>query len=304
MKSLNGLCMSGISGNMMVGALLDFGVDFKVFQKELQKLNLGGFTIILEQQEKQNVRGTYFDVVLDDHTQQHHDSHSESHSHSNASCEKSHSHLHGHSHSHSKAHALWHAITGTSHNHGEHRGYSEIKTLIEQSELSEWVKSKAIEAFTHLGTAEAKVHNATLESVHFHEVGAIDCIIDIVGTMICLEQLGVDSIQFSPLHVGQGKVKCAHGLMDIPTPATAELLGAFPTYVTPVEGELVTPTGAALVKTLQKTNYGLLSKEDIQNEVLFMMDKAQQAKRKGIGLGKMDLPIPNVLTLFELTLHA
>lgn len=295
MKTLHGLCMSGISGNMMVGALLDFGVPFKEFQKGIQKLNLGGFTLVLEQKEKQNVVGTYFDVVLDELSK---DGHTHDHSHGNG-----HTHSHGkghtHSHSHSKAHALWHAITGTSHNHGENRGYSEIKTLIEQSDVSSWVKSKSIGAFTHLGKAEAKVHNATLESVHFHEVGAIDCIIDIVGTMICLEYLGVDSIQFSPLHVGQGKVKCAHGLMDIPTPATAELLGAFPTYTTPVQGELVTPTGAALVKTLHKEAYGILSEQEIQEKVLYMMNKAEQAKHKGLGLGSMDLPIPNVFTIYE-----
>ncbi len=311
MKSIYGLCMSGISGNMMVGALLDYGVPFSYLEQELQKLNLGGFTIICEAQEKLNVGGTYFDVVLDDaahtHSADHCHSHNHGDSHNNANhrhehnthSHNHHNNNHSHSHSHSPIHKLWHAITGHTHNHGEHRGYSDIKHIIEMSSLSDWVKEKAIEAFTHLGKAEAKVHEATLESVHFHEVGAIDCIIDIVGTMICLEYLQIQSIQFSPLHLGQGKVKCDHGLMDIPTPATAELLGSFPTYVTPGKGELVTPTGAALVKTLQKTAYGALTSKEIQEEVVQMLTKSQAAKQKGVGLGSMNLPIPNVLTLFD-----
>lgn len=151
--------------------------------------------------------------------------------------------------------------------------------------------------------AEAKVHNTTLEEVHFHEVGAIDCIIDIVGTMICLEYLGVTGIVFSPLHLGQGKVKCEHGLMDIPTPATANLLEGVPTYVTPVQGELVTPTGATLVKTLNANGFqpgaAAPTKEEIQMALLSVMDKAEKAPKKGVGLGSMDLPIPNVFTLFE-----
>lgn len=152
----------------------------------------------------------------------------------------SHDGVHFHTHTHGHTHDGIHSHT---HAHGERRNYPDIKALIEEAPLSDWVKEKALAAFLNLGMAEAKVHNTTLEEVHFHEVGAIDCIIDIVGTMICLEYLGVTGIIFSPLHLGQGKVKCEHGLMDIPTPATANLLEGVPTYVTPVQGELVTPTG-------------------------------------------------------------
>ena len=272
-KYLHGLCASGISGNMMIGALLNYGVPFDYLKKSLTPLNLSGFSLIHEQREKMGVEGTYFDVKL-----------------------KGNGHGHAHVHTHDGIHFHTHA-------HGERRNYPEIKALIEAAPLSDWVKEKALTAFLNLGMAEAKVHNTTLDEVHFHEVGAIDCIIDIVGTMICLEYLDVTGSIFSPLQVGQGKVKCEHGLMDIPTPATAALLEGFPTYVTPVQGELVTPTGAALVKTLNVNGFQpgatAPTKEETQMALLTMMDKAENAPKKGVGLGFMDLPIPNVFTLFE-----
>lgn len=286
-KYLHGLCASGISGNMMIGALLDYGVPFSYFEKALAPLNLSGFSLIYEQREKMGVKGTCFDVTLHDKGHGHHHGHN-------------HSHEHGYTHEHSH---WYNPFKKHTHAHGERRNYPEIKALIEAAPLSDWVKEKALTAFLNLGQAEAKVHNTTLDEVHFHEVGAIDCIIDIVGTMICLEYLGVEGIIFSPLHVGQGKVKCEHGLMDIPTPATAALIGDFPTYVTPVQGELVTPTGAALVKTLNANEFPpgtpAPTKEVIQMALLSMMDKAENASKKGVGLGSMDLPIPNVFTLFE-----
>ena len=272
-KYLHGLCASGISGNMVIGALLNYGVPFDFFKKSLTPLNLSGFSLIHEQREKMGVEGTYFDVKL-----------------------KGNGHGHAHVHTHDGIHFHTHA-------YGERRNYPEIKALIEAVPLSDWVKEKALTAFLNLGMAEAKVHNTTLDEVHFHEVGAIDCIIDIVGTMICLEYLDVTGIIFSPPHVGQGKVKCERGLMDIPTPATAALLEGFPTYVTPVQGELVTPTGAALVKTLNVNGFQpgatAPTKEETQMALLTMMDKAENAPKKGVGLGFMDFPIPNVFTLFE-----
>ena len=284
-KYLHGLCASGISGNMMIGALLNYGVPFDYFKKSLAPLNLSGFSLIYEQREKLGVAGTYFDVKLKGKGRTH------THSHDGV-----HFHTHTHGHTHDGIHSHTHA-------HGERRNYPDIKALIEEAPLSDWVKEKALAAFLNLGMAEAKVHNTTLEEVHFHEVGAIDCIIDIVGTMICLEYLGVTGIIFSPLHLGQGKVKCEHGLMDIPTPATANLLEGVPTYVTPVQGELVTPTGATLVKTLNAIGFqpgaAAPTKEEIQMALLSMMDKAEKASKKGVGLGSMDLPIPNVFTLFE-----
>ena len=171
----------------MIGALLNYGVPFDYFKKSLAPLNLSGFSLIHEQREKLGVAGTYFDVKLKGKGRTH------THSHDGV-----HFHTHTHGHTHDGIHSHTHA-------HGERRNYPDIKALIEEAPLSDWVKEKALAAFLNLGMAEAKVHNTTLEEVHFHEVGAIDCIIDIVGTMICLEYLGVTGIIFSPLHWVRGR---------------------------------------------------------------------------------------------------
>lgn len=277
MKLLQGLAMSGVSGNMLIGALLDYGVPFTYLESELAKLNLAGYRLVCEKRNKLGVTGTYFNVILgEDH---HHEDHQEAHHHNDR-----------------------HEADHKSHHHGEHRGFTEIREIIQNADLPNSVKDRAIAAFWSLAKAEAAVHNSTPEEVHFHEVGAIDCIIDIVGTMICLEYLKVDGIVFSPLHVGQGTVQCAHGEMSIPTPATERLLTGFPTYVTPVQGELVTPTGATLVKTLTANRALPQGKAAIQEAVVAMMAAADSAERRGHGVGSMDLAIPNVFTVFEDTI--
>lgn len=277
MKLLQGLAMSGVSGNMLIGALLDYGVPFTYLERELAKLNLAGYRLVCEKRNKLGVTGTYFNVILgEDH---HHEDHQEAHHHNDR-----------------------HESSHKSHHHGEHRGFTEIREIIQNADLPNSVKDRAIAAFWSLAKAEAAVHNSTPEEVHFHEVGAIDCIIDIVGTMICLEYLKVDGIVFSPLHVGQGTVQCAHGEMSIPTPATERLLTGFPTYVTPVQGELVTPTGATLVKTLTANRALPQGKAAIQEAVVAMMAAADSAERRGHGVGSMDLAIPNVFTVFEDTI--
>ena len=221
-----------------------------------------------------------------------------------------HAHEHGDHHhedhgDHGDHHAeIGHDVHAMAHNdglhhHGEHRGFTEIREIIQNADLPNEVKDRAVAAFWSLAEAEAAVHNSTPEEVHFHEVGAIDCIIDIVGTMICLDYLKVEGIVFSPLHVGQGTVHCAHGEMSIPTPATARLLTGFPTYVTPVHGELVTPTGATLVKTLNANRALPQGKAAIQEAVVAMMTAADSAAHIGRGVGSMDLPIPNVFTIFD-----
>ncbi len=161
------------------------------------------------------------------------------------------------------------------------RGFTEIRDLIEASGLSERVKRDAIAVFRRLGEAEAHVHNVPLERIHFHEVGALDCIVDICGACIALEALGVERIVASPLPQGHGFVKCAHGRMPVPTPATLELLKGCPTYSVDVEGELVTPTGAALLSTLA-AEWGRLP--------------AMTVGATGYGSGKKDFgPRPNLL---------
>ena len=308
MKLLQGLAMYGVRGNMLIGALLDYGVPFEYLEKQLAKLNLAGYRLVCEKRNKLGISGTYFNVILgeDDHDHAHGDHvHGDDHHHD-------HDHAHEHSDHHHENHGdhgdhhaeIGHDVHAMAHNdglhhHGEHRGFTEIREIIQNADLPNEVKDRAVAAFWSLAEAEAAVHNSTPEEVHFHEVGAIDCIIDIVGTMICLDYLKVEGIVFSPLHVGQGTVHCAHGEMSIPTPATARLLTGFPTYVTPVHGELVTPTGATLVKTLNANRALPQGKAAIQEAVVAMMTAADSAAHIGRGVGSMDLPIPNVFTIFD-----
>lgn len=166
--------------------------------------------------------------------------------------------------------------------HGN-RHYREIAGLIENSALAPNVKDLSLRILKRLGEAEARVHNCSLEEVHFHEVGAVDTIIDIVGSAYCLLRLGIEQIFASPLHVGKGMVKCAHGLMPIPAPATAELLKGAHFYSTEIQGELVTPTGAAIITTLAQD---------------FRPLPSMQVDTVAYGAGTWDLSIPNVLRLF------
>ena len=163
--------------------------------------------------------------------------------------------------------------------HG-HRNLTDIRNIIENSALREQVKEKSLKVFTRLAEAEAKVHGTSVEEVHFHEVGALDSIIDIVGGLAALERMGVEAVFCSPLHVGSGTVNCAHGTLPVPAPATLELIKDRPIYSTDVVGELLTPIGAAILTTLSKGFGGL--PEMIVEKV-------------GYGAGQRDLSIPNFL---------
>jgi uncharacterized protein (TIGR00299 family) protein len=202
------------------------------------------------------------------------ESHSHSHEHSHSQTppgaavphEHGHSHDHEHSHSHSHDHSHQHEH-GAKHSHS-HRGLKEIRQIIHAASISQSAKDRAIKIFEALGAAEAKVHNTDIEKIHFHEVGAIDAIVDIVCASVGAEALGVDEWVCSPLNVGGGTVVCAHGAFPIPAPATLELLKHAPVYSGEIQKELVTPTGAAIVSVLasrfshfpamktEKTGYG------------------------------------------------
>jgi len=163
-----------------------------------------------------------------------------------------------------------------------HRHLSDILQIIDQSELNPEIKKRAGEIFTTLARAEAKVHGTTLDKVHFHEVGAVDTIIDIVGTVICLSLLKVDKVVASPLPIGHGFIKCAHGILPVPAPATREILKGIPQYGIDIEGELVTPTGAAIVATLAHS-FGPLPEMVVESY--------------GFGAGTKEFAIPNFLSV-------
>lgn len=177
-----------------------------------------------------------------DHDHDHAHGHSHSHTHTHEH-NHGHSHTHGHGHSHSHDHDHGH-----HHHHQPHRHLADIEKLISGSSLPQTVKDAANATFLALGEAEASVHGTTIDKVHFHEVGAVDSIVDIVAAQIGFHLLGIERFACSPLHVGSGTVKCDHGIMPVPAPATARLLQGIPTYGGAVDGELVTPTGAAIIR--------------------------------------------------------
>ena len=231
MKILYLDCFAGISGDMTIGALLDLGLDFEFLKSELSKLGVSGYDLSLSRVDRSGINAAKFDVLLSSIQIDHH-----------------HDHTHGgHTHSHDSELIPHPSSLIPSH---DHRSLSTIKHLIESSTLSEKVKKNSLAIFQRIGEAESKIHGVDIESVHFHEVGAVDSIVDIIGACIGLEALGIEKIISSPVHVGYGTFTCAHGTYPIPGPAATEILRGVPIYAKEIEGELVTPTGAAIVATL------------------------------------------------------
>ncbi|MBE8953139.1 MAG: nickel pincer cofactor biosynthesis protein LarC [Quinella sp. 1Q7] len=256
MKALYLDCAAGISGNMFLGACLQLGVPEKYLRGELGKLRLPHeYDMEISAASKNGIGAVYVDVKL----AREFDS------------ELEHPNIRRlHRHEHAKSHS--------------HRTFGDIKKIIDGSELSATVKARALAIFSVIAAAEGKVHQLAADAVTFHEVGAIDSIVDIVGCAICLEWLEVEKIFVSRINTGSGFVKCAHGLMQIPAPATAELLQGFKTYHFGAERELTTPTGAAIVNALAEYSADL--PEDFTSEKI------------GYGAGTWDLDIPNVLRVY------
>jgi uncharacterized protein (TIGR00299 family) protein len=173
-------------------------------------------------------------------------------------------------------------LVDQDHHKHEHRHLSHITAIIEQSDLDPSVKADSITVFRRLAEAEARVHRTAVESIHFHEVGAMDAVIDVVGAVAGLRALGIEKIICSPLHLGSGTVQCAHGILPVPAPATAELVKGKPVYSSGVQGELVTPTGAAILTTLAK-DFGPMP--------------AMTVDAIGYGAGSAERSIPNLLRL-------
>ncbi len=228
MKTLYLDIFSGISGDMFLGAILDLGVEFEALESELKKLGLEGYTLSANRRQKCAIDGVKFDVHLADDGQSDH-SHSHSHDHE-------HSHAHDHSHSGDEG-------------HGHSRNFAQISKMIHDSGLSDWVKEKSVAVFQRVANAEGKIHGMPPFEVHFHEVGAVDSIVDIVGGCIALELLGKPRVRSGPVIEGTGFIMCAHGRFPIPAPATLNILAERGVAITQCEepNELITPTGAALI---------------------------------------------------------
>jgi uncharacterized protein (TIGR00299 family) protein len=227
--------ITGISGDMTIGALLNAGADFNHLKNEINKLGLQGFELTLSSIKRSYITAVKFDVKIQN--QPHY-----------------HTHLKG------------------------------IFELIDKSSLSDLVKHTSEKIFGVIGTAEAKIHNVPIEQIHFHEVGAIDSIVDIVGTCICLEYLGVERVYTTPVKLGKGQINTQHGIMPNPAPATLEILKNYPVNFTNIDYELTTPTGAAIVKTLSSGIYDNDSLGDVK------------IRKIGFGSGTYDIKeSPNLL---------
>lgn len=236
MKILYYDCFAGISGDMNLAALIDLGVSPDYLKAELAKLSIDDEFALQCQPEKCNgIQGMQVHVRLNG--QQHGHSHS-------------HEHTHGHEHAHVGAPAHVHDHNLAQGSHLPHRNLADITAIITQSTLADPVKQTSLSIFRRIAEAEAKVHGKALEDVHFHEVGATDSIVDIVGAAICFHALDVDAVWSSPLELGGGFVRCAHGMMPVPAPATVEILHGIPTTRGGVEHEATTPTGAAIIAAL------------------------------------------------------
>jgi hypothetical protein len=238
MKTLYLDLISGISGDMLVGALLDLGADFTALERGLAALGVTGYHLHAARGLKAGISGTKFDVHL----------------------ESAGAHGHRHSHPHSQAHEHHHAPQaehhhGHEHSHEHSRDFAAIRELIAASALSPWVKTTATAVFRRIAEAEGQIHNQPPERVHFHEVGAVDSIVDIVGACLALEILGRPRVRASPVVEGTGWVKCAHGRFPVPTPATVAILAARGVTLSQCAEphELVTPTGAALLAELAES---------------------------------------------------
>ncbi len=275
-------CFSGMSGDMFLGALVDAGVPVRLLEEtvaaldigarlEVSRVNRSGISAtkvdVYVHGEKELPREVYWEQQAHGHSHEHEHRHGHGHGHNQEHVELR-EHNYGRTESSQRAGPALSAAEGAPAPHEHGRGLKEIRAIIGKAGISEGAKSTAIAIFEALGAAEAKVHNIDIEKVHFHEVGAVDAMVDIVCAAVGAEALGVDEIVCSPLDVGGGTVKCAHGTFPVPAPATVELLKNAPVYSSGIQAELVTPTGAAIVKTLasrfepfpemkiEKTGYG------------------------------------------------
>jgi uncharacterized protein (TIGR00299 family) protein len=245
-------CFAGISGDMALGALLDCGVPLEKLREGLSLLPVAGWEIssapvlksgIHAQQVRIALHGQSDAEELAASTREAHHAHEHAH-HEHSHEESAHRHEHAHSHEHTHQH---------SHEHHHGRSMREIREIIESSGLSERVKGDSLKIFSLIAQAEAKMHHSTPDDVHFHEIGGIDSLLDICGVAWCLEYLGVEEIHCSALPNFSGSVVCAHGTMPLPAPATLELLRGVPLVPSGLRGEMVTPTGAAIVAALAQS---------------------------------------------------
>ncbi|HEM4128481.1 TPA: LarC family nickel insertion protein [Streptococcus suis] len=251
-------CRYGIAGDMMLAALIDLGADISYIKSELAKLPIENFSMDVISKNEKGITASYLVVELANGMEEAYSNEEEAgHTHHRHSHKHSHVHEHGQSHHHHHhEHTHFHVDGNLHHQHSDHEHHHShhhakaIIQMIESSQLPDRVKARSVQLFTEIARAEGKIHGLPIDDVHFHEVGAMDSIIDIIGVCLALENLGVEQLVFNKPAVGHGWIEIAHGLYPIPAPATAEILVGVPLALFSCEGELTTPTGAAFAKVL------------------------------------------------------
>lgn len=262
-------CYSGISGDMFVAALLDLGADEARLKKVLETVPVHGFRVEIKRVVKSGLDACDFAVILDEEHENHdHDM----------------EYLHGHEHHHEHEHEHHHEHEHEHHHghHHEHRGLAEVLHIIEHTQMSDRAKDTAVRIFTILGRAEAKAHGTTPEQVHFHEVGAVDSIVDIISAAVCLDDLDIEETVIPVLYEGRGTIRCQHGILPIPVPATANIVSDshLHLHISEVDGELVTPTGAAIAAAVRTSE---------------CLPEGFVIEKTGIGAGKRKYKCPGIL---------
>lgn len=250
-------CTSGISGDMFVAAMIDLGADLEALERALQSVSDDGFHTEVRRVKKSGIDCCDFNVVLDalhenhDHDMEYLYGHDDSHCHGE---EHDHCHCHGEEHDHCHCDGEEH---DNCHCHEEehehsHRGLAEIREIIAACDMTETAKDIAYDIFDVIAAAESAAHNLPPEEVHFHEVGALDSIVDVISAAVTFDSLGIRDVIIPKLYEGTGMVRCQHGLMPVPVPAVANIVSAFsfPLEITEAKGEYVTPTGAAIAAVL------------------------------------------------------
>ena len=277
MKILYYDCFSGISGDMNLAAMIDLGLDPDYLRRELSGLGMDDeFELKVTKDSRKGIYGTKVDVVLKTHSGHHgHMDEDENGSHHQHAAHGE----HGVHSTHENGHHEHHLKKEHGH-HGAHRNLRDIEAIINGSSLNDDIKKTAIAIFTKLASAEARVHGADLYEVHFHEVGAVDAIVDITGAAICYHYFNVDAVWSSPVELGGGFVRCAHGLIPVPAPATVEILTGIPTKRGAVMKETTTPTGAAILASITDK---------------FISAPSFTVEKTAYGIGRRDTEIPNVL---------
>lgn len=241
MKTLYLECAMGAAGDMLTAALLELTGDKQAFIDKMNALGLPGVSVAAEPAVKCGITGTHVTVTVDGVEEEAGDAHEHEHHHDHDHHDHDHDHEHEHHHDHEHEH-------DHHHGHHHHASVADIEALISGLAVSDRVKADAKAVYALIADAESRVHGRPVTEIHFHEVGTLDAVADVVGVCLLMEQLSPDQVIASPVHTGSGHVHCAHGILPVPAPATALILEGIPSYGGQVRGELCTPTGAALLK--------------------------------------------------------